>query len=143
MSNELYYQRQILVDAKAVDPDAFAIKMAHKFISGIPDLMIKMPGHDVIYVEVKKGVMTKTGTIKVDTTPIQRATMLKMEKSGIRCEVWVVIDKGYNGSWPTMVRVPPDVTSVQVEDPSKLPARVRGTAWPIKDFLENPVKKAK
>lgn len=136
MSSELYYQRQILNDVKEIDPKSFAMKMAHKFLSGIPDLMIKMPGHDVVFVEVKKGKPGERGVMKVGTTALQRSTMAKMVASGVRCEVWVVIDK-YDGSWPAIVRVPYHVESVRLEKGTVLPLRKRGERWPIMEFIKD------
>lgn len=143
MSTELYYQRQILVDAKAQDENVYAIKMAHRFLSGIPDLMIKMPGHDVLFVEVKKGDVGKTGKVKIDTTALQRSTMATMGRAGFRCEVWVVLPKASSDRWPRMLRTSPDMTVVQLHDVDALPARARGEPWDVRSFIENPVKDVK
>lgn len=136
MSSELYYQRQILVDVKEADPKAFAIKMSHRFLSGVPDLMIKMVGCDPIFVEVKKGKLTDKGILKVGTTELQRNTMAKMVASGFKCEVWIVIDK-YDGVWPAIVRVPHHVESVKVEKGTVLPLRKRGDRWPVLEFVKS------
>ena len=39
--SELKYQSQIIDDAKAFNKHTFGIKMNNRFLSGIPDLMIK------------------------------------------------------------------------------------------------------
>lgn len=136
MPAELYHQRTIIEDAKKISNLTFAVKLSHRFMSGIPDLLLSVPGYQPTFVEVKKvdGNWHKN-TIKVNTTPLQRATMKAMTDSGLRVEVWVAIEDGAD---TYMLRVRPEMTTIQC-DWWTLPKRKRGEGWPIADFLKNPV----
>ena len=137
MTSELKIQSQIMDDARAQRTDVFAMKMSNHFMSGIPDLIIKVPDHDVIFVEVKKGEIGKDGMVAVKTTPLQRQTMKKMEESGLRVEVWVVVE---DGNELAMLRTVPEATRVLCRL-DMLPRRKRGIGWPIEQFLNKPVRK--
>lgn len=137
MASELKIQSQIMEDAKSCSINAYAMKMSNHFLSGIPDLMIKLPDQDVIFVEVKKGEMSKEGSVAINTTPLQRQTMRLMEKSGLRVEVWVVIND--DGDL-RMLRTVPESTRVMC-DVKSLPRRKRGEGWAITEFLNNPVRR--
>ena len=136
MTSELKIQNQIMDDARKLRTDAFAMKMSHHFMSGIPDLIIKVPEYDVILVEVKKGEMGIDGMVKVNTTALQRQTMKVMEESGLRVEVWVVVED--DGDM-CMLRTVPEATRVLCRL-DQLPRRKRGIGWQIEDFLKNPVR---
>lgn len=112
------------------------MKMSNHFMSGIPDLIIKVPGHDVIFVEVKKGEVDKDGMVTVKTTPLQRQIMRKMGESGLRVEVWVVIE---DDKELAMLRTVPEATKVLCRL-DMLPRRKRGVGWQIEDFLRKPVR---
>jgi hypothetical protein len=136
MTSELKIQNQIMDDARKLRTDVFAMKMSHHFMSGIPDLIIKVPGYDVILVEVKRGEMGIDGMVKVNTTALQRQTMKVMEESGLRVEVWVAIE---DEKEMCMLRTVPEATRV-VCRLDRLPHRKRGIGWQIEDFLNNPVR---
>lgn len=139
MPSELNLQTQIIKDAKGQMTNVFAMKMSNHFLSGIPDLVIKLPTHDILFVEVKKGETDNTGMVVVKTTPLQRQIMRSMEESGMRVEVWVIIE---TDAGPAMLRTVPEATRV-VCNITKLPIRKRGIGWPIEDFLNNPVRNVK
>lgn len=139
MSSELDHQRNIIKDVKDQFEDAFAMKMSNRFLSGIPDLMIKVPNHPVLFVEVKKGEINKKGIVKINTSPMQRYIMQHMIKSGIRCEVWTVIEEKKDAM---MIRTTPEIESLlMMMDMNDLPRRSRGVKWPIEQFLNNPLEK--
>jgi hypothetical protein len=123
-------------DARAQRTDVFAMKMSNHFMSGIPDLIIKVPDHEVIFVEVKKGEVGKDGMVAINTTPLQRQIMRKMKESGLRVEVWVVIE---DDNELAMLRTVPEATKVLCKL-NTLPRRKRGVGWPIEDFLRKPVR---
>lgn len=136
MPAELYHQRTIIEDTKKTNPMAFAIKLSHRFMSGVPDLLIAVPGHGHAFVEVKRvEANIDSESIRIGTTPLQRATLEAMRSAGLRAEVWVAIEDGAD---TRMLRVPPQVTKLQL-DLRKLPRRKRGEGWPIIEFLQNPV----
>lgn len=134
--SELRQQKRVIDEFHKAYPGSFAIKMSHRFLSGIPDLLLKAPGHDVLFVEMKVTKYKKRGYVNVDTTLLQRETMMNMEKSGLRCEVWVVVEDP-TGAY--MLRCPPEATKVECLLDS-LTRRERGQPWPITDFLNNPVR---
>lgn len=134
---ELTHQRKIIDDFKKAFPQAYAIKMSNRFLSGVPDLMLKAPGHDVILVEMKLTEYKKKGYVNVDTTILQRETMRMMERAGLRCEVWVVV-VDVTGLY--MLRTPPEATKVECTLES-LVKKERGQPWPIIEFVNNPVRR--
>jgi hypothetical protein len=138
MTSELNHQSNIIKDVKDQFENAFAIKMSNRFQSGVPDLMIKVPKHPIMLVEVKKGEINKKGIVKINTTPIQRYIMQHMQKSGIRCEVWTIIEDNKDCF---MLRTRPEITSVLIIEKTNLPLRTRGVKWPIENFLDNPLEK--
>lgn len=138
MTSELNHQKKIVDDVHDQYPAAFAMKLSHHFMSGIPDLIIKVPGFPVIFVEVKKSTINTKGVIKIGTTDLQRSTMKDMMNSGLNCEVWTVIED--DDGLPMMLRTPPEVTSVIVTDKNTLVKRKRGGKWPIENFLSTPVR---
>jgi hypothetical protein len=134
--NEVEHQRKVIQDFKAAFPKAYAIKMSNRFLAGIPDLMLKAPGHDILFVEMKVTDYKKKGFVNVDTTRIQQETMAKMGMAGIRCEVWVVVT---NDDDLYMLRVPPEATRVECSLVSLAKKEKRGP-WPIVEFINNPVR---
>jgi hypothetical protein len=106
-------------------------------LSGVPDLFMKAPGHDAMFVEVKVADYKKKGYVKVETTLLQREVMIRMERAGMRCEVWVVV---VDASGTYMLRTPPEATRVECSLDS-LVRKERGSPWPIVDFVNEPVRR--
>lgn len=129
MINELHFQSQVIDDIIGYNPKAWAIKLAHRFLAGIPDLLIKVPDYDALFIETKVTRPTKNG-IKVETTPLQRATMHMMNRAGLKVAVWVLVD-GIG-----IVRCTYDVTDIKKWDNAL--TRVRGKGWPVEELLTNP-----
>ena len=128
MISELHFQNQILEDVVNYNPKAWAIKLAHRFLAGIPDLLIKVPDHDVLFIETKIAKPTKNG-IKVETTPLQRATMQMMNRAGLKVAVWILVDE------VGLVRCTYDVT--EMKRWNNVVTRVRGKGWPIEELITN------
>jgi len=131
MPSELYHQRKIINDVLNNFPNSFAMKTSHRFLSGFPDLLIKIPGEDPIYVEVKKGNLVRDH-VKVNTTVLQRKTMKDMKYAGLKVCVWVVVEQKPN---TLMLVVPPECTKVAVSDSSSLVKRAPGRGWPIQEMI--------
>ena len=129
MINELHFQSQVIDDIIGYNPKSWAIKLAHRFLAGIPDLLIKVPDYDALFIETKVTRPTKNG-IKVETTPLQRATMHMMNRAGLKVAVWVLVD-GVG-----IVRCTYDVTTIKRWDNAL--TRVRGKGWPVEELLTNP-----
>ena len=135
MSIELRYQKQIVDDVKFFDRRSYAIKMSNRFIAGIPDLLIKVPDYEILFVEVKYTVLPKTSsTVLVETTAIQKRTLKVMAGAGLAVAVWVFVDVGKSTG---IAKVGWDRTSIDI-DPAKLIYRPKGKIWPIKELLTNP-----
>jgi hypothetical protein len=133
--SELIFQKQIIDDAKEFDKRTFGLKMNHRFVSGIPDIILKVPNYEVLFIEAKMIRLTSKGVINVNTTDIQRATMRLMARAGFRVEVWVavsVVDKQY------LVRTAYNSTTLHIDE-CELIERPRGKKWPIQYLLEHPV----
>ena len=133
MPSELYHQGVILRDTVARSETAFVIKTSHRFFSGFPDLLIKIPEFDTCYIEVKKGTVSN-GAVAVNTTVLQRKIMGRMKRAGIRVCVWVVIEDGRDYY---MLITPPECTKVLITDIKSLPKKSPGNPWPIKEMILN------
>jgi len=127
--NELHFQNQVIDDIIGYNSKSWAIKLAHRFLAGIPDLLIKVPDYDPLFIETKVTRPTKNG-IKVETTPLQRATMHMMSRAGLKVAVWVLVDE------VGIVRCTYDVTTIKRWDNAL--TRVRGKGWPVEELLTNP-----
>ena len=125
--NELHYQKQIIEDVKKSFKNAYAIQMNNRFLAGIPDLLIKVPECDVLFVEMKVMKWHGSPTIPVETTKLQRVVMRNMERAGLRVAVWVVLE-GENTS--VIARTSWCSTSITI-DPQLLVRRQPGKRWPI------------
>lgn len=134
--SELAHQRKVIDEFKKAFPGAYGIKMSHRFLSGVPDLLLKAPGHEAMFVEMKLADYKKKGYVNVETSILQRETMAKMERAGLRCEVWVVV---VDATGLYMLRVPPEATRVECSLES-LAKKERGQSWPMTYFVNNPVR---
>lgn len=92
--NELKFQKKIIDEVKRFNRLSYAIKLNNRFLAGVPDLLIKVPGYDPLFVEVKVGKMSRDHVVKIGTTAIQRSTMKKMEQSGLKTAVWTLVENG-------------------------------------------------
>lgn len=133
--SELKYQSQIIDDAKAFNKHTFGIKMNNRFLSGIPDLMIKVPKYSVIFIEAKSALLNSKRTININTTVLQRSVLRLMARAGFRVEVWVVV--GLEDR-QVMIRCKWDETVVSFDD-CEVIERTRGKGWPIEYLLNNPI----
>lgn len=132
MPNELYYQTQLINDAKKI-PNAFAIKLTNRHLAGVPDLMIKIPNIRVAFAETKVANW-KDGSkkVKVETTPLQRSTMKKMVKAGFKCGVWVI--RPFT-KYPELYRLDP---FSEYFDPTMTNPIVRDGGWDMVTLCLNP-----
>lgn len=140
MPDELYYQRQIIKDFKQIWPNGYAMKMSHKMLGGIPDLMLKTPFHPLLMVEVKLiKEVPKSGRIKIAATPLQRKTMEDMAEAGINCQVWLVLENLGDWKGPFILTVHAQAEEVTVRvGPNHMPnmfSRPRGKLWPLMNMI--------
>lgn len=92
MTKEVQYQTKIV---KAItDQGGFAMKMSHRFLVGVPDLLIKVsPQHLTLVLECKRVVVTakKATHALVKITPLQFQTLEKMAKAGFVTGVAAIV----------------------------------------------------
>lgn len=73
MSRELFYQSLILKVVKGMGGQGF--KLANKFKSGVPDLLIKLPGQLALMAEIKYDTLPKgslaRSEARIRLTPLQ------------------------------------------------------------------------
>jgi len=133
--NELDIQKQLIKDAKKL-PGTFAKQMSSKLTGGFPDLLIKVPGYGAVYAEVKfVNNHAGKGSIKVNTTALQRKVMKDMVYAGFQVEVWVVVK--YKDLDVYLYRVAPDVTSVPLQCRTEKKGRF---GWDMRNIVNNPIK---
>jgi len=90
--SELDFQTMVLKAFRAKFDSVYACKLAHKYLAGIPDLMVVLPNKPVMFIEMKMVDEPKKSTIvKVATTELQRNTMQKLHDAGAYVRVWVVV----------------------------------------------------
>ncbi len=78
---ELALQSEICKSVRA--QGGYALKLSHRFIVGVPDLLICMPGYPAMLIEVKDlGVVTDKFDLKVPVTPKQREELKKFNEAG-------------------------------------------------------------
>jgi hypothetical protein len=133
--SELYFQSQIIEDAKAFNKYTFGLKMNNRFVSGIPDLMIKVPKYDALFIEAKSVRLNSKRIINIHTTSLQRSTLRLMERAGFWVEVWVLVG---TGDRLVLVRSTWDTTELAFDD-CEIIERPRGQRWPIEYLLSNPI----
>ena len=132
-TTELKFQQQLIDDIKKSHRESYVIKVNHRFLAGIPDLLIKHPHYPVMFVETKLGVVGKSGKVKINTTGIQRSTMDRIGRSGITVAVWTLV-QGDNefilqSSWSS--------TEVEVHD--RIVVSRINRKWPVDRLLKWPV----
>jgi hypothetical protein len=134
--SELIFQKQIIDDAKEYDKRTFGLKMNNRFISGIPDIILKVPKYEVLFIEAKMIRVNSKGIININTTDIQRAMMRLMARAGFRVEVWVAVSTSYGKNY--LIRAQHQSTTLHIDD-CELMERPRGKTWPIKQMLDRPI----
>lgn len=79
---------QALVTSAIRKNGGFAIKLANRFLVGVPDLMIQIPGYPTTLWEVKRGNELWQGTkVKFGLTPMQYNLLDRFSKAGGICGV--------------------------------------------------------
>jgi hypothetical protein len=79
--NELRLQRKLIEKAKA--EGGFAMKMSHKFMIGVPDLIIQLPHHPTAFVEVKiLKYKNWPEQVRLKMTAQQRKFLKRLQKAG-------------------------------------------------------------
>ena len=134
MTREVDIQSQLIRDARTAG--AFAYKTSHRFLIGVPDLFIQMPGFPACQIEVKKlDGMPKSGVIRVDLTPHQRRHLLNLHVAGGFGGWLVVVKEGE--TWYGFVGTDSKSCAVTVGEWPFTVIKRRGEHWPIKSILQH------
>lgn len=81
MPSELYFQKQ-LINA-AVEMDGYGQKLSNRFIVGVPDLLLQVPGWRTTLVEAKQHFFVPNPKIiHIDLTKIQEDRLKRHTRSG-------------------------------------------------------------
>lgn len=129
--SELKFQTQLVDDIKRFNRKSFAFKLNNRFVSGLPDLFIKVPNYHPLFVETKVAVLGRDGLVKIGTTPVQRAILRRMEEAGLRVAVWTLVTYGKD---KFIVRSRWNQTTTNTDTHIE---RVNGH-WPMHHMLANP-----
>jgi len=85
--NELSLQNRVVKVVRASRGGA-AHKMSHRFLVGVPDLMVKVPKYPAMLLEVKKDERPKMKqTVTLDVTVPQKRFLLQWAGAGVMCGV--------------------------------------------------------
>lgn len=132
MTIEIKIQRLMIVSC--IELGGFATKMASSYGSGIPDLLLALPGVGSCFAEVK--LLTKSYDI-VLISPIQTVVMRKMQQAGIRVCVVAVRNTDKNGRYDVYVSSRTDATKL---DGNYLRfVKAFGQKWPIEEIIREAV----
>jgi len=85
--NELSLQNRVIKVVRASQGGA-AHKLSHRFLVGVPDLMVKVPKYPVMILEVKKDERPKVKeVVTLDVTVPQKRFLLQWAAAGVMCGV--------------------------------------------------------
>lgn len=130
--DELGIQSDLIRAAR--DVGGFGVKLSHRFIVGVVDLLIQLPGLPTALIEVKfDRVLTRSRVQRLALTPHQRAFILNVQGAG-----------GHSG-WVLAVQVPgkpggaylacgTDSRATRATVPQM--ERMRGGPWPVREIVE-------
>jgi hypothetical protein len=138
--NELQFQRELIKAAEF--NKGFGIKLSNKFLVGVPDLLIQVPGFRTTMIECKikkfKSKLDLSKSFRVDLTKIQANTLYSFRKSGGVSGVAFLIEIKDAGKHPLQYIYASDLALEQfylVWGVSDFILRPRGSEWPIKEIL--------
>lgn len=139
MATELQLQRKLI---EATEKErGYGLKMSSRFLVGVPDLLLHIPGLPTVIIECKLEVLPSKPTtpIRVNLSPQQRVVLKKMQSAGMAAG-WVVFvanKAGANPDWHWLLYG--HDTSIERLDQNCLPGlatRKRGEPWPIKTIIQ-------
>lgn len=74
---------QGLIKRAVVSRGGFCIKLSHRFIVGVPDLLVKIPGRAAMLIEVKWARAPKRKDYMLEITPRQAQVLRQAEAAGM------------------------------------------------------------
>lgn len=135
---EIDIQRELVNEARGLG--GYAIKMSNRFLVGIPDLLIKLPGMQACLIEVKIERMPTrdTGHIGVNPTPQQLRNLKMADKANFASGVLVCCSGIKAGMWNY---VPVITRNVDLEHCNRAIfirdclTRVPGGKWHVEEII--------
>lgn len=125
MTTELKIQANMVFDLKRAD--GFGYKQSNKFLAGPPDLYLSHPSTGPVYIEVK---LNDPSSKLVNVTPLQEETIKRMQASGSKCAIVVVVPlSGVVGGYDIFVTTDP--TKKRLDDDWIILHKPRGENWPM------------
>lgn len=89
---ELRYQRLIIEVVR--DMDGAAFKLSSRFLVGVPDLLIKLPGYEALLLEVKQGPMpVRLDKVALAVTPAQKKFLSDFAAAGMATGIASFVQK--------------------------------------------------
>lgn len=138
--NELQFQRHLI--KAAIDLGGHAFKMSNRFLVGVQDLFVKLPGQPSALIECKHYHWpVKSTVLKVEATPKQLHEIVKTRKAGQSSGICAIFEttkgEGWIVAYPAGENrdyVKADVRAGLVHSVSMY--RSAGEKWPIQWVME-------
>lgn len=106
MTKETVLQSDVIEGVRAAG--GAARKLSHRFLIGVSDLLVKMPGAPAALIEVKKDTMPTRGytiTIKPDLTVLQRKFLEEFHRAGMPAYVLSFLIGNKRRKWAALVHI--------------------------------------
>lgn len=129
--NELREQKRIIDDIKSQATRAVAYKQSNRFLAGVPDLYVSVPGWPPFMMEIKVALWPRRGDlISVNLTQIQRTKMIALQNAGTRCG-WAVIVRRPDGRLGMYTGIDIRTHTVHIHTPAST-IRDNGGKWSLR-----------
>ena len=140
MASELTLQRKLIEETNRLG--GYAQKLSNRFLVGVPDLLLHLPGLPTAFIECKLEVLPARPTtpIKINLSPQQRAVLKKMQAADMVAG-WCVFVANKSGSNPDWYWIlygrDTNVTELRQGCLAGFETRKRGEPWPVKTIIRN------
>lgn len=134
--SELRVQRQIIEAVRFHGGVAF--KQSNRFLAGLPDLFIKLPGLQAAMVEVKwSPKINRLRRVGVNLTPLQRKYLRDLRQVSMNA-FWIVVGKQSLDTWMVLCGNDPDAVGAPGAE-LQVVKRIATTdpltwMWPLRDI---------
>lgn len=139
MKHETALQSDLIAAARA--EGGYGQKLSNRFVSGIPDLLLQLPGMCTRIVECKCAVLPVklTTPIKLELTALQRRTLRDMRAAGAFAGWFLIVTTTHDRNPPcywVLTGANPDVETVTRQEIDQFGLiKKRGSPWPISKML--------
>ena len=124
---------QSLLVKAAIDAGGHAFKMSNRFLVGVPDLFVVLPGQPGCIIECKRDDWPTLGStrIRAEATPKQASNIAKLRKAGQIAGLCVMVEMG-DGSCLILAQPGADpIDTTQHDALTHGYSKTRGEKWPI------------